>query len=90
MVPNQVCIMLCKHGKRVCINVNKNFNFEIFENDELLNFCLDLRLHDYQARPPAKRQQFDTSKEEELDQLLDGTTAKSTKYATIYAGTIFC
>ena len=28
LVPSHVCIRLCKHGKRVCINVNKFFNFE--------------------------------------------------------------
>ena len=36
---------------------------------------LELSLQDNQARPPAKKQRFDTSKEAELDQLLDGTTA---------------
>ena len=79
LVVRNICIRLCKHGKRV----NKFFNFERSKAyDELLNFCLHLSLQDNRARPSAKKQRFDTSKEAELDQLLDGTTARSTKYAT--------
>ena len=72
----------CGHG-------TNSLTLKTFEDDELLNFCLDLSLKDNQARPPAKKQRFDTSKEAELDQLLDGTTARSTKYSTTYADTVF-
>ena len=61
----------------------------MFGNDEIPNFCLDLGLEETQERPPAKKQRFQTLKDAELDQLLDGATAKSTKYATTYAVTVF-
>ena len=53
----------------------------MFEDDELPHFCLDIGLQLFQGRPPAKQQRFKTLKEEDLDQPLDGATAKSTKYA---------
>ena len=44
----------------------------MFEDDEVPNICLDLGLQDIQDSPPAKKQLFETFKEAQLDQLLDG------------------
>ena len=62
----------------------------MFEDDEVPNFCLDIGLQLFQGRPPAKKQRFETLKEANLDQPLDGATAKSTKYAKTYSSCFCC
>ena len=79
LVPSYVCIRL---------NVNKFFDFENVQRKWSSQFLPWPGLQDIQDRPPAKKQHFEL-KEAELDQPLDGATAKSTKYATTYAVTVF-
>ena len=61
------------------------------QEDEIPNFAFGLDLFEEEpaSEPATKKQRFASLKQDDLDSLVDGAQARSTKYATKYAISVF-